>query len=154
MNQVISIDRRSAILVAIAAAAGGAALGVGAFLGGYALGERAAPEPTAAAVPTELAEKTYTVADLEAALGACGIEGVAVEDGVVSLAGEDHPGYTRQCFVAEMGASEVAQAEYRHINLGEEKDDWLTSGEYTWSNVHMEWEQTRAGRDLTITVTL
>lgn len=153
MNQVISIDRRSAILVAIAAAAGGAALGVGAFLGGYALGERAAPELAPAAVPTKLAEKTYTVADLEAALDACGIEGATVEGGTVTLAGADHAGYTRQCFVAEMGAPELAQAEYRHNNQVEQQENWLESGEYTWSNVLMEWEQTRAGRDLTITVT-
>lgn len=121
----------------------GIAVAGGVFLGGYALGEQPAPPP-----PTELAEKTYTIEDLEAALAACEIEGVAVEDSAVTLVGADHPSQNRQCFVAEMRATELADREYAGV-LGTRVPD---EGEYAWSNVTMSWQQAEVGRDVTITV--
>lgn len=121
-------------------------VGVGVFLGGYLLGEASAPPP-----PTELAEKVYTVDDLEGALAACQLEGVAVEDSSVTLLGADHPGTNRQCFVVEMGATAIADREFSY-GFGTKPADRPEGGEYSWSNVHMEWEQTDEGRDVTIKV--
>lgn len=125
----------------------GLAVAGGAFLGGYALGDQPAPPP-----PTELAEKTYTVEDLEAALSACEIEGADVESSAVTLIGADHSPMKRGCFVAEMGAPELAQREYGFSAAGTAEAHYLSSADYAWSNVTMSWEQTRQGRDVTITV--
>lgn len=139
----VTLEKSSAVLLAVAVAYGSLAVGIGAFLGGYALGDE--PEPVA---PTALAEKTYTVADLEAALAACEIDGAKVVDSSVSLLGGDWPAYKRQCFVAEMGATELADRDYTG-GWGVE----ITGGAtYHWSNVEMVWEQTDEGRDVTITV--
>ncbi|MEE1618108.1 hypothetical protein [Brachybacterium sp. J153] len=103
----VTLEKSSAVLLAVAVACGSLAVGIGAFLGGYALGDE--PEPVA---PTALAEKTYTVADLEAALAACELDGAEVVDSSVSLLGGDWPAYKRQYFVAEMDAPEIADRDY------------------------------------------
>lgn len=121
----------------------GLAVGGGAFLGGFALGDTPAPPP-----PTELAEKTYTDKDLEAALVACELDGATLESSSVTLIGSEWPALNRQCFVAEMGASEIADRDYTGT-LGTGRTE---GGEYSWSNVHMSWEQTDEGRDVSITV--
>lgn len=138
-----SIEYGPAIPLAGTVAFAGFILGVGAFLVGYALGDQPAPPP-----PTELAEKTYMVEDLDAALEACEIEDVAIDGSSVTLVGADHPSQKRQCFVAEMGATELADRDYSGV-FGTSVP---TGGEYAWSNVSMSWQQTDAGRDVTITV--
>lgn len=148
MSRPIVLERTTGIGIASAVLTAGLLAGAGAFLGGYALGERSAPEQT---LQTELAEKTYTVDDLEAALVACEIEGVSVESSSVTLLGADYPGMNRQCFIAEMGATELADREFS-FGLGTRPEDYLDGGEYSWSNVHMVWEQASDGRDVTITV--
>lgn len=125
----------------------GLAVAGGAFLGGYVLGDQPAPPP-----PTELAEKTYTVEDLEAALSACEVEGVAVASSALTLNGGEHSPMKRGCFVAEMGAPELAQQEYGFSAVGTAEAHYLSSADYAWSNVTMTWEQTGQGRDVTITV--
>lgn len=138
-----SIEYGPAILLAGTVAFAGFILGVGAFLGGYA--RPASPTP-----PTELAEKTYMVEDLDAVLEACEIEDVAIDGASVTLVGADHPSQKRQCFVAEMGATELADRDYSGV-FGTSVP---TGGEYAWSNVSMSWQQTDAGRDVAITVEL
>lgn len=125
----------------------GLAVAGGAFLGGYALGDEPAPPP-----PTELAEKTYTVEDLEDALTACQVEGVAVDSTSVTLIGGDHSPMRRACFVEEMGAPAIAQQEYSYAGVSTRPDFRPDGGEYAWSNVAMSWEQTDEGRDVTLRV--
>lgn len=125
----------------------GIAVAGGAFLGGYALGEQPAPPP-----PTELAEKTYTIEDLKAALSACEIEGAEPESSAVTLIGADHSPTKRGCFVVEMGAPELAQQEYGYSALGTDEAHYLGGADYARSNVTMTWEQTAEGRDVTIMV--
>lgn len=141
------IERGPAILLAGAVIVAGISFGAGAFFGGYALGES---QPNAA--PTALAETTYAGDDLSRALVACEIEGAAVEGSSVTLLGSDHSPMKRQCFVTEMGATELASREYSFSSWSTPKEDYLEEGEYFWSNVHMMWEQTDDGRDVTITV--
>lgn len=141
------IERGPAILLAGAVIVAGIIFGAGAFVGGYALGES---RPDAA--PTALAETTYTGDDLSSALAACEIEAGAVEDGSVTLLGADQSPMKRQCFVAEMGATELASREYGFSSWSTPKEDYLEEGEYVWSNVHMIWEQTNDGRNVTISV--
>lgn len=148
MSSQFAIGRTSALLLGIMVLVAGLALGVGAFLGGWSLGERTAPGQ---ALQTELAEKTYTVADLEAALAACEIDGAKVENSSVTLLGADYPSMNRQCFIAEMGASEIADREFSY-GIGTKEEDRPAGGDYSWSNVHMVWEQTDDGRDVTIAV--
>lgn len=143
MSQSITIGRDAALLIMFSVLAAGILLGGGAFLGGYMLGDEPAPP-----APTELAEKTYTVADLEQALATCEIDGATIEGSTVTLLGGDHPGLNRQCVVAEMGATELADREYTTVVGGNVPE----KGDYTWSNVHMTWQQTDEGRDVTITV--
>lgn len=142
MSRPILVERTAGIGIAAAILTAGLVVGAGAFLGGYLAGESAHQ-----AEPTELAEKTFTVADLEAALTACEIDGAAVDGSSVTLLGGDYPGPSRQCVVAEMDAPSLAQTEFGHIS-----NTPLEGGEYSWSNVHMVWEQTDEGRDVTITV--
>lgn len=137
----MTLERWQVWILAGSILCAGLAVAGGAFLGGYALGDQPAPPP-----PTELAEKTYTAQDLETALAACEIDGVAVEGGAVTLLGSDYPGPNRQCVVREMGPPPLALTEYE--NFGGE----ISSGDYSWSNVTMSWEQTGQGRDVTITV--
>lgn len=147
MSESITIGRNAALLIMFAVLAAGVLVGGGAFLGGYMLGDEPAPP-----APTELAEKSYTVADLEAALAACEIEGVAVESSSATLIGADHSPMKRGCFVAEMGAPELAQQEYGFSAVGTNEAHYLSSADYAWSNVTMSWQQTSQGRDVTITV--
>lgn len=149
MSRPIFIERSTGIGVAAVVLTAGLVFGAGAFLGGYVLGERSAPEP---APQTELAAKEYVAGDLEAAMAACRIEGLVAKESSVTLAGADHSPMKRQCFVAEMGATELAIAEYGFSSWGTPEDSWIEGGEYSWSNVHMVWEQTDTGRDVTITV--
>lgn len=142
----IVLERWQAWLLAGSIACAGLTVAIGAFLGGYVLGDQPAPPP-----PTELAEKTYTVEDLESALTACKIEGVTVESSSVTLLGADWPSPQRQCFVMTMGATPLAKAEYAGIYINE--DDPPRGGEHVWSNVTLSWEQTGQGRDVTISVT-
>ena len=138
----VTLENGPAALLAGTVMCGSLIIGIGAFLGGYTLGDQpATPAPTA------LAEKTYTTEDLETALAACRIEGAKVEGSSVTLIGGDWPAYKRQCFIAEMGAPEIAQTEYEYWGGVE-----VRGGEYAWSNVQMTWEQTDEGRDVTITV--
>lgn len=139
----ITIERGPATLLAGAVIVAGIAVGAGAFLGGYALGDEPAPP-----APTELAEKVYTEADLEAALATCELDGAEVVDSSVTLLGADYPGVNRQCFVAEMGATELADREFTTVIGANQPEE----GEYAWSNVRMSWKQTDEGRDVTITV--
>ena len=145
MSRSIVLERTTGIGIASAVLTAGLLVGAGAFFGGYALGERTAPEPV---LQTELAEKTYTVSDLEAALGACELDGATVDGSSVTLIGGEWPSMNRQCFVAEMGASEIADREYSYP-FGPDRPE---GGVYSWSNVHMVWKQTDEGRDVTITV--
>lgn len=96
-------------------------------------------------------DRTYNIEDLAAALTVCEVDGGEVQEGSVTLLGADHPAMNRQCFVVEMGAPEIANREYG-FGMGAPPEDIPTEGEYTWSNVHMVWEQTETGRDVTITV--
>lgn len=137
----VILERWQAGMLAGSVLVAGVAVAGGAFLGGYALGDQPAPPP-----PTELAEKKYTVEDLEAAMAECQVEGASVEGGAVTLLGGDYAGPNRQCFVREMGAPSLALTEYE--NFGGQ----VSSGDYSWSNVTMTWEQTNQGRDVTITV--
>ena len=143
----VILERWQAGVLAGSVLVAGVAVAGGAFLGGYALGDSPAPPP-----PTELAEKTYRVEDLEAALSACKLEDVPLEGQSVTVSG-DHPPTSRQCFVAEMGASELAIREYEWSSWGTTNPEHhLESGEYSWSNVRMVWKQTDEGRDVNITV--
>lgn len=89
MSSQLVIGRTSALLLGIMVLVAGLAVGAGAFRGGMIIGERTAPDQV---LQTELAEKTYTVKDLEAALVACEINGVTVQDSSVTLLGADYPG--------------------------------------------------------------
>ena len=139
----ITLENGPAALLAGTVMCGSLIIGIGAFLGGYALGDQ--PTPPA---PTALAEKTYTTEDLETALAACRLEGAKVEGSAVTLIGGDWPATKRQCLVRQMDAPALAQTEYEYWGGAVR----LSGGEYTWSNVHMTWEQTDEGRDVTITV--
>lgn len=143
----VILERWQAGVLAGSVLVAGVAVAGGAFLGGYALGDQPTPPP-----PTELADKTYTVEDLEAALASCEIEEAVVDGGAVTLLGGDHSPMKRQCFVGEMGASELAIAEYGYSSSGTPQEYYLDSGDYSWSNVRMTWEQTNQGRDVTISV--
>lgn len=138
----VILERWQAGMLAGSVVVAGIAVAGGAFLGGYALGDQPTPPP-----PTELADKTYTVEDLDAALDACRIDGVEVQDGAVVLIGANHPATKRQCMVRQMNAPALAQTEYEYWGAVE-----VSGGEYSWSNVSMSWEQTDQGRDVTITV--
>lgn len=143
----VVLERWQAGVLAGSVLVAGIAVAGGAFLGGYALGDTPAPPP-----PTELAERTYTPGDLEAALVACEIEDVTLDGRSVTVPG-DRPPMNRQCFVAEMGATELAIREYEWSSWGTTNEEhFLDRGEYSWSNVHMLWEQTDEGRDVSITV--
>ena len=144
----VVLERWQAGIIAGSIVVAGIAVAGGAFLGGYAHGGQLAPPP-----PTELAEKTFTTQDLEAALSACEIEGVTEEDSSVTLISKDHSPMRRGCFVEEMGAPAIAQHEYGFSSWGTAETDYLGGGEYSWSNVRMVWEQTDSGREVTIEVT-
>lgn len=143
----VILERWQAGMLAGSVVVAGIAVAGGAFLGGYALGDTPTPSR-----PTELAEKTYAAQDLEAALAACEIKGVPVEAASVTLIGGEHSSMRRGCFVEEMGAPPIAQHEYGWSNFGTPKEHYIDGGEYSWSNLHMVWEQTEEGRDVTITV--
>lgn len=148
MSRPIVLERTTGIGIASAVLTAGLLVGAGAFFGGYALGERRAPEQV---LQTELAEKVYDVDDLKAALDACLLEDASVDRSSVTLIGGEHPPAKRQCFVVEMGAPEIVDREYTG-GLGLPREGADLGGEYSWSNVHMVWEQTSDGRDVTITV--
>lgn len=143
MSSTVTVSRGGVVGIAAAVLTAGLIVGGGALLGGYALG---AARPAEA--PTELAEKTYTDADLEAALAACQIDGVTVADHAVTLVGTEWPSLNRQCFVGEMGASELADRDYAG-GIGMDGSGGAT---YRWSNVTMVWVQTPEARDVTITI--
>ncbi|QCR53223.1 hypothetical protein C1N80_06260 [Brachybacterium sp. SGAir0954] len=143
MGQSVTIGSGAVVGISAAVLIAGLAVGGGALLGGYALG---AARP--AEVPTELAEKTYTDADLEAAIAACALDGAVVEDHSVTLPGDEWPALNRQCFVTEMDATGLADRDYTG-GLGV---DGTLGATYHWSNVTMTWKQTDQGRDLTISV--
>lgn len=147
MKSSVTVSRGGVLGVAAAVLIAGLAVGGGALLGGYALG---AAQPVEA--PTELAEKAYTDADLEAALAVCEVDGAPVKDGVLTMSGTDFPGYLRQCVLEEMGASTLAAREYGYDAAGTPESFRPDAGEHSWSNVTMTWKQTENGRDLTISV--
>ena len=129
----ITLGRGAAAGIGAAILISGLAVGGGAFLGGYVLGERSAPAAEAGAT-----ERVYTAADLEAAMVACGIDGVQVKDGAISLPGADHPTYRRQCVVLALDAPARAEAEYMYVRLGPNTEP-LEGGTYEWSNLEMTW---------------
>ncbi|UVY83806.1 hypothetical protein NLU66_16590 [Brachybacterium sp. NBEC-018] len=139
----MTISRGGVVGIAAAVLTAGLMVGGGALFGGYALG---AARPAEA--PTELAEKTYTDADLEAAIVACALNGVVVKNHSVTLPGGEWPALNRQCFVTEMDATGLADRDYTG-GLGVEGTEGAT---YRWSNVTMTWKQTDEGRDVTIAV--
>lgn len=148
MSEPVVVDRKSALILAGATLVGCLAVGVGAFFGGWALGERSTPEPpTVADAPAESAEKEYTTDDLEAAVAECGLGAEARSELSLVLPAGDFTGRDRSCVLLAMGASPRAMADWETVNQPQ-----ISKGEWSWSNVHMEWEQTPNGRDLTITV--
>ena len=74
------LERWQVWVLAVTILCAGLAVAGGTFLGGFALGDRPAPPPQ-----TALAEKTYTVEELRAALDGCLREDVEIVDGVAVL---------------------------------------------------------------------
>lgn len=144
MSRPILIERTTVIGLAAAVVTAGLLIGAGAFLGGYAIGERSAPTEAAA---QELSERIYTVDELRLALDACERADVEIDGAtavIPPLDGSEGGG----CVITWLDAPGPVMVAYAVGRKG-----YGSTGSAQWSNVSLEWEQVGGGqREMTITV--